>query len=119
MAAQPTERGVILALNGEFGVSQRDRLKRAFDEVARDGCVVVDVAKTAFIDSTVLGSLLQFRGDVVRNGGSFVLASPSAMVQRLLDITMLTQLFDVRQDANDVQGSGAFRRVEVVSDETL
>jgi anti-anti-sigma factor len=119
MAVQPTETGAIIALNGEFGVSQRDRLKRAFDDVARDGCVVVDVAKTAFIDSTVLGSLLQFRGDVIRNGGSFVLAAPSAMVQRLLDITMLTQLFDVRQDANDVEGSGAFRRVEVVSDETL
>jgi anti-anti-sigma factor len=119
MAVQPTETGAIIALNGEFGVSQRDRLKRAFDDVAREGCVVVDVAKTAFIDSTVPGTLLQFRGDVLRNGGSFVLAAPSVMVQRLLDITMLTQLFDVRQNAHDVEGSGTFRRVEVVSDETL
>ena len=119
MAGQLTARGAILVLNGEFGVSQRDRLKRAFDEVGREGCVVVDVSRTAFIDSTILGSLLQFRGDVVRNGGSFVLAAPSAMVQRLLEITMLTQLFDVRPDAGDVEGSGAFRRVEVVSDETL
>jgi anti-anti-sigma factor len=110
--------GAIVALNGEFDLSQRDRLKRAFDDVQGEPCVVVDVSRTAFIDSTVLGSLLRLRGDVIRNGGSFVLAGPSVMVQRLLEITMLTQLFDVREDASGVAEVKTFRRIEVVSDET-
>jgi len=105
-------------MNGEFGVTQRDRLKQAFDAVQNERCVVVDVAKTAFIDSTILGSLLRLRADVIRNGGSFVLAAPSTMVQRLLDITMLTQIFDVRKDVDEIAGSATFRRIEVVSDET-
>ena len=87
MAAQTTAHGAILALNGEFGVSQRDRLKRAFDEVARDGCVVVDVSKTAFIDSTVLGSLLQFRGDFRPFGGDVTLhAGPDRQAHVLLPV---------------------------------
>jgi anti-sigma B factor antagonist len=110
--------GAIVALNGEFDLTQRDNLKVAFDDVKNEPVVVLDISKTAFIDSTVLGSLLRLRGDVIRNGGSFVLAGPSAMVQRLLDITMLTQLFDVRADASDVAGINAFRRVQIVSDET-
>jgi anti-anti-sigma factor len=118
MTDQLTAGGAVLALNGEFDLSQRDSLKRAFDAIQNERCVVVDVAKTAFIDSTVLGSLLRLRGDVIRNGGSFVLVSPSVMVQRLLDITMLTTLFDVRVDAGDIAGSEAFRRLELVSDET-
>jgi anti-anti-sigma factor len=119
MAAQPTEGGAILAMNGEFNLSQRDRLKGAFDDIVNERCVVVDLAKTAFIDSTVLGSLLRLRGDVVRNGGSFVLTAPSIMVQRLLEITMLTQLFDVRANATDVAGIEKFRRIELISDETV
>lgn len=117
MTDQATAGGAVLAMNGEFDLTQRDRLKRAFDDVQNEPCVVLDIARTAFIDSTVLGSILRLRGDVVRNGGSFVLARPSAMVQRLLDITMLTQIFDVREDASEVAGIGAFRRLEVVSDE--
>jgi anti-anti-sigma factor len=119
MPDQRTAGGAILALNGEFNLSQRDRLNEAFDEIRNAPCVVVDVAKTAFIDSTVLGSLLRLRGDVIRNGGSFVLTAPSVMVQRLLEITMLTQLFDVRADASDVAGAEGFRRVELISDETV
>jgi anti-anti-sigma factor len=118
MSGQPIVSGAILAMNGEFGYTQRDRLKRAFDGIQNERCVVVDVAKTAFIDSTILGSLLRLRGEVIRNGGSFVLASPSVMVQRLLDVTMLAQLFDVRKEAKEVAGSATFRRVEVISDET-
>jgi anti-anti-sigma factor len=118
MPNQATRSGAILAMNGEFGVTQRDRLKQAFDAVQNEQCVILDVAKTAFIDSTVLGSLLRLRADVVRNGGSFVVAAPSTMVQRLLEITMLTQMFDVRRDANEVEGSATFRRIEVISDET-
>ncbi len=118
MAGQPSGGGAILALNGEFNLTQRDRLKRAFDDIVNERCVVVDLAKTAFIDSTVLGSLLRLRADVIRNGGSFVLTSPSVMVQRLLDITMLTQIFDVRAGEHDVAGVEAFRRLELISDET-
>jgi anti-anti-sigma factor len=118
MAGQPIAAGAILALNGEFNLTQRDRLKGAFDDILNERTVVVDLARTAFIDSTVLGSLLRLRADVIRNGGSFVLTAPSVMVQRLLEITMLTQIFDVRADASDVAGANAFRRLELISDET-
>jgi anti-anti-sigma factor len=110
--------GAVLALNGEFDLSQRDRLKDAFEALAADDTIVVDVTHTAYIDSTALGSLLRFRGDVVRRGGTFVIAGPSVMVQRLLDITMLDKLFDVRANAADVDGIAGFRRIELISDES-
>jgi HptB-dependent secretion and biofilm anti anti-sigma factor len=117
MHATQTTRGAVLALNGEFELTQRDRLKDAFDSVVGDHTVVLDITKTAYIDSTILGSLLRFRGDIVRAGGTLILAGPSVMVQRLLDITMLTQLFDVRQSLAEIEGVAAFRRIEVISEE--
>jgi anti-anti-sigma factor len=118
MADQLTAGGAILVLNGAFDLTQRDRLKRAFDAIDHERCVVLDLAKTAFIDSTVLGSLLRLRADVLRNGGSFVLVAPSAMLRRLLDITMLSQVFDVRDDSSTVAGIEAFRQIELTSDGT-
>lgn len=118
MDVQQATGGVVLALNGEFDLSQRDRVKDAFETVVAEPSVVVDLEKTAYIDSTILGSLLRLRGDVLRNGGSFALAAPSVMVQRLLDITMLTQLFDVRENVAAVEGIAGFRRIELISDES-
>jgi anti-anti-sigma factor len=118
MDVQQATGGAVLALNGEFDLSQRDRVKDAFETIVAEPVVVVDLAKTAYIDSTILGSLLRLRGDVLRNGGSFALAAPSVMVQRLLDITMLTQLFDVRESVDGVDGIAGFRRIELISDES-
>jgi anti-sigma B factor antagonist len=112
------QRGAILALNGEFDVSQRDRLKVAFESVLGDSAVILDVTKTAFIDSTVLASLLRLRAEVIEGGGAFTIAGPSAMIGRLFQITGLDQLFDIRASVEDVEGSERFRRVEVVSDES-
>jgi anti-anti-sigma factor len=110
--------GAVVALNGEFGVSQRDRVKDAFETVVAEPSVVLDVTKTAYIDSTILGAVLRLRGDVLRNGGAFAIAGPSVMVRRLLEITMLTQLFDVRENLDDVDGVAGFRRIELISDES-
>jgi anti-sigma B factor antagonist len=110
--------GAILALNGEFDVSQRDRLKTAFESVLGDSTVILDVTRTAFIDSTVLASLLRLRAEVIERGGVFVVAGSSVMLGRLFEITGLDQLFDLRPTLNDVEGSAGFRRVELISDES-
>ena len=118
MTEKQRSNGVVLALNGEFNESQRDRLKAAFDGVLDEPLVVLDVTKTANIDSSVLGSLLRLRGELLQRGGALIVAGPTVMIQRLLEITCLTELFDVRPALAETDTAAGLRRVELVSDET-
>jgi anti-anti-sigma factor len=109
--------GVVLTLNGPFGLSQRDRLKDAFAPLVGERTLILDVTRTAYIDSTVLGALLRLRAEMSESGGSLIIAGPSAMVKRLFEITALTQVFDIRETLDDIEGASELRRVEIVSDE--
>ena len=56
---------------------------------------VVDVANVTFIDSSGLRVLVQVHQDRLAAGAALVLRSPSASVQRLLEISGLSTHLDV------------------------
>lgn len=111
----------IVALDGEFDLAQRHRVSDAFDAVANDSLVVIDLERAEYIDSTVLSCLIRLRTELTERGGTLVLAAPRPMVRRLLAIAGLTALFDIRPTVEEVREQyglfdGALRRVQVVAD---
>jgi anti-sigma B factor antagonist len=111
----------IVALDGEFDLAQRHRVEGAFDSVAGDALVVVDLERALYIDSTVLSCLIRLRNDVAERGGTLILTTPRPMVKRLLDMAGLSTLFVIRSTVDEVREqyaleSGGVRRVEIVAD---
>ena len=62
---------------------------------AAEGPIVVDLTAVTFMDSSGLRELLRARIECGRRGGRLILASPSAMIERLLDLTGTASMFEI------------------------
>jgi anti-sigma B factor antagonist len=60
--------------------------------------LTLDLAEVSFIDSSGLGALIELAGLAADRGSSFALRAPSRRVQRVLDLTGLTDAWDVLTD---------------------
>ena len=74
----------------------RERLDQALD--AKPTGVVVDLSAATFLDSSILGALLEARRQALEKGVGYVVClgeSPEPGVQRILEITGLVPVFPV------------------------
>ena len=89
------ERGdvLVLSLAGELDLADapalREALRRAVDRAPKR--LVVDLAEVTFVDSTVLGALVEARSKL--GGDAFALAAPGLEVRRALEISGLDRHF--------------------------
>ena len=100
---------VVVVVEGEHDIytapTLRDRLSEA---IARGGGVVVDLSAATFVDSSVLGALLDARRRALESELGFVVCVGETVepgVQRILDITGLVPVLPVvsgRDEAIDV-----------------
>jgi anti-anti-sigma factor len=110
----------VVALNGAFDQSQRDRLDDALAAALGSSLVILDLKQTLHFDSTVLSSLMRLHKTMLERDGNLVLVRVPHNVHRLLDICGLTRLVDIRDDFRDVEEErtsrgGGVRRIELVS----
>jgi anti-sigma B factor antagonist len=82
----------------------RDRLDQALSGQTESGAgdkpvgVVVDLSSATFLDSSILGALLEARRQALEKGVGYVVClgeSPEPGVQRILEITGLVPVFPV------------------------
>ena len=92
--------------------SLRDRLLGSIDGGAKT--IVVDLTGVTFIDSTMLGVLVQARKRVEESGGRIAIVCHDPNVLRVLSITALDRLFDVYPSADE-----ATRRLGLDGDASL
>lgn len=92
-----SDSGTTVHVCGELDVATSDALARTLTHVARGrpGVVVVDLAGLAFMDARGLSVLLEGRRAVAATGGQLCLASPSAMVRRMLRLLRLDEVLPV------------------------
>jgi anti-anti-sigma factor len=85
--------GPTISLVGEFDLSNAPDLVRRFDELADAGVtrIVIDMTRTSFIDSTVLGAF----GLAYRRGLHLTIRGASDVVRRALDSSGLAAIFDI------------------------
>jgi anti-anti-sigma factor len=87
-----------LVLVGEFDLAVADGLRAALDGLRASDSTspTLDLAGVTFMDSSCLGALLDLQRQAHASGGNVVLISPSGPSRRLLEITGVDELFEIR-----------------------
>jgi anti-sigma B factor antagonist len=100
----PIDAGHLIAITGELDIAATPELSTVMLIAARSpgSLVVLDVAGVEFIDSSALGTLLKVGGEVESAGKRLRVVCGNGPVRRLLEMTNLTnrfQLCPTRDDA--------------------
>src|SRR3712207_3760231 len=90
---------VVVVVEGEHDIYTAPTLRERLDEaIGRGSGVVVDLTGATFVDSSVLGALLDARRRALDGGQGFVVSVGESMepgVHRILDITGLVPVLPV------------------------
>jgi anti-sigma B factor antagonist len=100
-------RGVqIVSLGGEVDVHTAPRLDEEIAGAIEGGArrVVVDLAGTSFIDSTVVGVLLRAHQRLNGNQGKLVLVSEDPRILRVFQLTGLDRRFTIERSLVETIG---------------
>jgi anti-sigma B factor antagonist len=100
----PIDAGHLIAITGELDIAATPELSTVMLIAARSpgSLVVLDLAGVEFIDSSALGTLLKVAGEVESAGKRLSVVCGGGPVRRLLEMTNLTnrfQLCPTRDDA--------------------
>jgi anti-sigma B factor antagonist len=77
----------------------KDQLSEAISNKPKK--IIMNLAKTNYFDSSVLGALVSFLRDVKAYGGHLVLCNLSRSLLALLKLSKLDILFDIRPNVQD------------------
>ena len=92
---------VVVVVEGEHDIYTAPTLRERLDEaLARGGGIVIDLSTATFVDSSVLGALLDARRRALEAEQGFVVCIGESVepgVQRILDITGLVPVLPVLQ----------------------
>jgi anti-anti-sigma factor len=100
-----TGRAVVVKLVGEFDLSVEDLFAEAVtDGVVQDGhaSVVLDLSELTFLDVSALHAFLRARANAGTSGTRLVLLKPSRAATRLLDVSGLTDRFEIAWDTASI-----------------
>jgi anti-sigma B factor antagonist len=92
-----------LRVSGEVDIATEPTFRRALDAVIAEAHspAVVDLSQVTFIDARGLSALLAARREVSGTEVTLVLLDPSPSVRRLLEITGLTNHFDIESSEGE------------------
>jgi anti-anti-sigma factor len=90
----------VLSLHGEHDLATQPSLREQLQHVrAAGGPIVVDLTPTTFVDSTIVGALLERATELQPDeAGVFVVAPPGAAARRLADLVRLGDAVPVHDD---------------------
>ncbi|GAC1587501.1 MAG: anti-sigma factor antagonist BldG [Acidimicrobiales bacterium] len=88
----------VITLSGELDLATAPDLWAAIDPALQAGHtkILLDLTDLAFVDSTGLGVFVRAGKELRAAGGGLVLRSPGERVAKLLEITRLEEVFEIR-----------------------
>jgi anti-anti-sigma factor len=94
-SAQLTDSSYVVTLSGEIDAHSSSDLRRELEALADDGGreMIVDLGQVPFLDSTILGVLLQAARKLRADGGEVVVVSDDPRVLRTFEISGLSSQF--------------------------
>jgi anti-sigma B factor antagonist len=101
LSVEKNDAAAEITASGEIDIHTCTKLEEALVGLADDGVatVTLDLGDVAFIDSSGLRALVVGHKALEERGGTLVVANPSSMTARLLEVTGLDALFGGVQDA--------------------
>jgi anti-anti-sigma factor len=97
-AGSTTGGTTVLVLRGELDMAAAPTLRARLELPAGTSALVIDLSEVAFVDSAILKEMLRARDELAARGVGLVLAAVSPPVQRLLDLTRTSGLFEHAPD---------------------
>jgi anti-anti-sigma factor len=93
----PQPGAALVVLGGEHDLHSSDRLQQTFaDTLFGSEHLIVDLSTAEFIDSTIIGVLIQTKNSAEGLGRKFtVVLGTAPVVERILDVTGVLPLFKV------------------------
>lgn len=100
MNVEPLAQGVVkVILTGRLDITGAGTIDLQFNAIAGSHRgVVVDMGSVSFLASIGIRTLLLGAKAVQRRGGSFVLLNPVAEVEKVLEVTGVTDLMPIYRD---------------------
>jgi anti-sigma B factor antagonist len=98
---RPTDGVAVVALEGEHDLGTASEVRDALAAVADSGeAVVIDLCATTFVDSSILGVVLEARRSATEDGRGFAVAcdGTAEAVRRVLEVTGLREELPVHPD---------------------
>lgn len=92
-----------VGLKGELDADNVSDLMRFFQEGEGRGetRIVLDLSDLEYIDSSGLGSFVRLMKESRASGGDVRLVNPTNEVRKVLELTRLNRVFDVRETVNE------------------
>jgi anti-anti-sigma factor len=102
MGGEERDGGVLVRLGGELDLYNADRIREALLEAAKRGPqrLVLDLEQVEFIDSTVLGALIEARASLPERRG-LLLAAPGLETRRALQVSGLDRHLPVHDSVDE------------------
>ena len=93
----------VVAVAGDADLHSAPALRECLERLVSGGAtrLVVDLSETTFVDSMMLGVLLSTMKQLRQSNGDLVLVAPNAEIRRILEITMLDQIFVLHRTRAD------------------
>ena len=111
---------VVVVVEGEHDIYTAPTLRERLDEaLGRGGGIVVDLTAATFVDSSVLGALLDARRRAIEAGQGYVVCVGDTVepgVQRILDITGLVPVLPVLQGRDEAIAGRALHQRRAAND---
>ncbi|GAA3494760.1 STAS domain-containing protein [Streptomyces prasinosporus] len=106
ITASHTPAGPALEVVGDLDYTNARRLRHAAQEtdLSPGRFLVVDLSELRFCDSSGITALIAVRNHAVAAGTEVVLVAVPANTRRLLHMTGLDQVFDIRDDVTSLPG---------------
>ena len=108
------DKGVYVQPKGSISFLTVDAIERqVFDFISEDDAVlVIDLSKVNFLDSAGLGMLISFLKFMKSHNGEMIVEYPQLGVQKLLEMTRMDELFEIKKTPNQQQvvGVNIYRR---------
>jgi anti-anti-sigma factor len=96
---------IIVTLVGELDMYTSRRLEAGFDEVCGrkpSAVVILDLHEVDFVDSTGLGAIVNGLKRLRARGGDLALRALSPQAMKVLELTGLTKVFEIREPRGPV-----------------
>ena len=92
----------VLPLEGEIDLHVSPEVAESLRSMTekKPNVLVVDLAKTTYLDSSGLAVLIEGMQNVQQYGGKFALANVQESVQHIFDIARLDQVFQIFPDVD-------------------
>ena len=99
----------VVSVAGELDLTTAPELLQALTSLVDDGrrYLVVDLARLEFCDSSGLSVLVRVKNRLDEVGGEVALATPTPIVERVLEVSGLAEVFGTYRSVDEAVAAGS------------